>query len=49
MGNIYKTTQPVNRRAESRVPRAGLEPARTKCPQDFKSGVSTDSTTAAFQ
>ena len=27
---------------------AGLEPARAKRPQDFKSGVSTDSTTRAF-
>ena len=26
---------------------AGLEPARAKCPQDFKSGVSTNSTTRA--
>jgi hypothetical protein len=29
------------------VPPAGLEPARTKSPQDFESGVSTNSTTAA--
>ncbi len=27
---------------------AGLEPARAYCPQDFKSGVSTNSTTRAF-
>ena len=27
---------------------AGLEPARTQCPMDFKSIVSTDSTTQAF-
>ena len=27
------------------VPRAGLEPARSQGPQDFKSGVSTNSTT----
>jgi hypothetical protein len=30
-----------------RVPRAGLEPAQTQCLQDFKSCVSTNSTTRA--
>ena len=29
------------------VPEAGLEPARTKSPRDFKSLVSTNSTTPA--
>ena len=29
------------------VPRAGLEPAQTQCLQDFKSCVSTNSTTRA--
>jgi hypothetical protein len=29
------------------VPGAGLEPARTNCPQDFKSCVSTNSTILA--
>ena len=30
------------------VPEAGLEPARTKSPRDFKSLVSTNSTTPAY-
>ena len=31
------------------VPGAGLEPARTQCAQDFKSCVSTNSTTRALR
>ena len=31
------------------VPRAGLEPARDKFPQDFKSCASTDFATKAYQ
>ena len=30
------------------VPGAGIEPARTQCPRDFKSLVSTNFTTRAF-
>lgn len=33
---------------EDFVLEAGLEPARPRWPQDFKSGVSTNSTTRAF-
>ena len=34
-------------KASLTVPGAGVEPARTQCPQDFKSCVSTNSTTRA--
>ncbi len=47
-GNNNKKSLITNRLKGISVLEAGLEPARPKRPQDFKSGVSTSSTTRAW-
>ncbi len=46
-GGNKKGTNHKNSDLSREVLKAGLEPARTKCPLDFKSNVSTNSTTSA--